>query len=376
MNYIVRTKTPLFTGDVERKTTAIRETGIIGSMRWWYEALVRGNGGHACDPTLKDKCEGCDACNVFGSTNAARTFYLRFDEKSAKSTGTKQIKVEIDDGARWYLPAGKMGEFNLSIVGLRGKKKIVESYIPVLLKLMANWGGIGAKNYIGYGVFELLDEQCTAVKIDDLAVGKLLGSISSGKPGTLKVPSLKKMFFCKVTFDFSSGLPDTALGIADRDFQRCKSQKFLPYAAHFRRQLRALFRASSDTSGYPSVLPCLSRFEDSKLWSLRHETIGEARGQSRQGSKIAVSHIYPVDEEKFLWEMRIWGYIPDQQIPAGVDDTIIIADLKERFADEAFWRYCLGNRLITKHSVRFRYVKNRDDYEEYKTFVTDLVLNL
>ena len=28
-----------------RKVDCIHETGLLGSMRWWYEAMVRGLGG-------------------------------------------------------------------------------------------------------------------------------------------------------------------------------------------------------------------------------------------------------------------------------------------------------------------------------------------
>ena len=52
----IRTLTPLWTGDVDRECKSIKETGIIGSLRWWYEALVRGLGGYACDPTSDRKC--------------------------------------------------------------------------------------------------------------------------------------------------------------------------------------------------------------------------------------------------------------------------------------------------------------------------------
>ncbi|RLG29077.1 type III-B CRISPR module RAMP protein Cmr1, partial [Methanosarcinales archaeon] len=40
----IRTLTPIWTGDADGKCTEIKETGIIGSMRWWYEAIVRGLG--------------------------------------------------------------------------------------------------------------------------------------------------------------------------------------------------------------------------------------------------------------------------------------------------------------------------------------------
>ena len=72
----IRTLTPLWMGDVDRECKSIKETGIIGSLRWWYEALVRGLGGYACDPT-NSTCEGknhCDACELFGCTGWRRRF--------------------------------------------------------------------------------------------------------------------------------------------------------------------------------------------------------------------------------------------------------------------------------------------------------------
>jgi hypothetical protein len=47
----IKPLTPIWTGDAQRKGDTLRETGIIGSLRWWYEALIRGLGGSACDPT-------------------------------------------------------------------------------------------------------------------------------------------------------------------------------------------------------------------------------------------------------------------------------------------------------------------------------------
>ena len=36
----------------------LRLTGIKGSIRWWYEVLVRGLGFYVCDPTDSEKaCE-------------------------------------------------------------------------------------------------------------------------------------------------------------------------------------------------------------------------------------------------------------------------------------------------------------------------------
>ncbi len=43
MEVRIQTLTPLWTGGVQAgKVDRIHETGIVGSMRWWYEAIVRG----------------------------------------------------------------------------------------------------------------------------------------------------------------------------------------------------------------------------------------------------------------------------------------------------------------------------------------------
>lgn len=82
----LRTLAPVWTGDVDRTSEYARETGLMGSIRWWTEALIRGLGGYACDPTGDDRCifdetaylrtgqikdglqDVCPACRLFGCT--------------------------------------------------------------------------------------------------------------------------------------------------------------------------------------------------------------------------------------------------------------------------------------------------------------------
>jgi len=74
----LKTLTPIWTGGVDRDCDRLHETSIIGSLRWWYEALIRGLGGKACDPT-NTKCEDkdhCAACELFGCTGWSRKFRL------------------------------------------------------------------------------------------------------------------------------------------------------------------------------------------------------------------------------------------------------------------------------------------------------------
>ena len=59
MKIKVRTLTPIWTGDVNGKCTKLRETSIIGSLRWWFEAIVRRFGGYACNPASNNEEERC-----------------------------------------------------------------------------------------------------------------------------------------------------------------------------------------------------------------------------------------------------------------------------------------------------------------------------
>jgi len=87
MEIRLKTLAPLWTGGVDQTCDRLHETGLIGSLRWWYEALVRGLGGYACDPTSEDRCpdkdgKHCVACELFGCTGWARKFRLAvLDEK-------------------------------------------------------------------------------------------------------------------------------------------------------------------------------------------------------------------------------------------------------------------------------------------------------
>jgi CRISPR-associated protein Cmr1 len=82
MKFVLKTLTPIWTGGMDGTLSQLRETGIIGSLRWWYEAVVRGLGGYACDPTDDSRCPDkkehrCGVCNLFGCTDWSRKFRIR-----------------------------------------------------------------------------------------------------------------------------------------------------------------------------------------------------------------------------------------------------------------------------------------------------------
>ncbi len=84
--------TPIWTGDANGAGKRLILTGLLGSLRWWFEVLVRGLCGSACDPTQTNRCPSpqvkgptqpqhhCVVCELFGCTGWARKFrFQAFD---------------------------------------------------------------------------------------------------------------------------------------------------------------------------------------------------------------------------------------------------------------------------------------------------------
>ena len=184
----LRTLTPLWTGGIDGTMDRIHETGILGSLRWWYEAIVRGLGGYACDPTQheheltgerlrryerarregKDWWEAldeagiCDACKVFGTTGWRRRFRLEVRPLKGEFDVTEGMfpsgRVHPDRRnpyrtGGWFLRGGYHGEMELKFIG--DKEVLWCEILPVLL-FIEKWGALGSKTSLGYGVFEIL----------------------------------------------------------------------------------------------------------------------------------------------------------------------------------------------------------------------------
>lgn len=109
-------------------------TGLLGSIRWWFEVLVRGLGGSACDPS-DTKCQGknhCVVCELFGCTGWARKF--RFQVLSGTQGDTLQKNsIKKDD------------KFRLRFQPLREIEKEEWALLDLTLRLIAEYGAIGGK---------------------------------------------------------------------------------------------------------------------------------------------------------------------------------------------------------------------------------------
>ena len=165
----IKTLTPLWTGGVDTTMDRIHETGIIGSLRWWYEAIVRGLGGSACDPTsdgkdgIPKRCPDdagkyCDVCRVFGATGLQRSFKLVASEWWNLHRESR-LTVKVNKNRGWYLGRGIFEPLCLSFYLLRTPPEISRNEMLqglfLTLKLIEKWGSLGARTQQGYGVIKI-----------------------------------------------------------------------------------------------------------------------------------------------------------------------------------------------------------------------------
>ncbi len=287
----LRTLTPLWTGGVDQSADRLHETGLLGSLRWWYEALVRGLGGYACDPTehacqfdeekyCKSKATNerdrlleagvCDACQLFGCTGWSRRFRLSVSgganlqgqSGSIQPTGTRFKKNSSTDRPSWYFRQGRGGEVVLHIVPLH------QGFDPVILwgvlKLIERQAGLGAKTQLGYGMIEIQNVSGnSAFPLDNFL--KQLGNLASKQPEQHKgLPNLREMFFAQVQTK-DEGITATL---------------------NLRYDIRAKFRDA---------------FSNNQ--ALRHWVCGTVSGD-REASKIFFS-------QNVNGAMRVWGWLPE-----------------------------------------------------------------
>ena len=302
----LKTLTPLWTGGADGKSDRLHITGIIGSLRWWYEALVRGLGGSACDPSEyacnfkkdvyqknKDKSERerllatglCDVCQVFGATGWRRKFRLIVREdthsegpRGSQKTSGQRFKSNGHQKPTWYFNngPGRAGEITLDIISL--KPDFDTQLIVGLLKMIEHHAALAARTQLGYGWVRIEDIKHQG-EFWSFDADQFVQLLPQGAQQGIALPNVFEMFFAEVDTD-------------DSDITATLNLKY---------DLRAAFRQAFGNNQ-----------------QLRHSICGVVRGQHRRASKINFSQA--VDEK-----VRIWGWIPEK-LPIQDITRIQVAD--------------------------------------------------
>jgi CRISPR-associated protein Cmr1 len=418
MQIKIKTLTPIWTGGVNRDCTKLRETSIIGSLRWWFEAIVRGLGGNACDPTGDSKCEYkndekdvCAVCKLFGTTNWAKIFKFEINQGFSK---IYEGNLVISGGSRdWYYPSG--------LVSCDGSANKIEQILPcyideekvetepvlkVLLTFISKWGMIGGKTAIGYGVVRFEDENSKLLRVGDDDVKMFFNYLEQKKnhgKNAENAPKLNEMFFAKFEVKencIKNIFEKIEKSISERDGKKqfpsailkCNGIKeninsaedflrrlkdcygFIPSSALIRKELRNILRNKDEFNNYSTFLKRVpDDAQDKFLNQLRHFLMGELG----RFSAIQISHIYWTGKN---WEFRILGWIPkslDKKF--GITRNDIITFIKNVLNDPNFWNSTLGCSIsgITEFSNNgwnFIDLGNFGDIREVKEALKEMVM--
>ncbi|NJK52096.1 MAG: type III-B CRISPR module RAMP protein Cmr1 [Leptolyngbyaceae cyanobacterium SU_3_3] len=300
MEVKIKTLTPLWTGGVEAgKCDRIHETGILGSLRWWMEVLVRGMGGNACDPT-EQKCSSqnglCGVCKIFGAEGQKRRFRLEVQETQVSDASVqhpmKANRTYTDSKGHqktptWYFQnPPKSGSFTIQIQGLHPDFK--PEVIGGLIQFIADWSALGARPQMGFGVIQIEESRIDTQTLYNWLMTTSRSNICSD------LPSLQNIFLAQIQ------PKDANYSFEEKDTFNLKYD------------LRRLFRIEEDTTQQQnqSNKPITKKYKDSsnnkekEEQELRHFLMGIEKGD-RQAAKIKVSRSYK--DNKL---MRVWGWVP------------------------------------------------------------------
>lgn len=183
-----QTLTPLWTGGISGTMGPIHETGIIGSLRWWYETIVRGLGGYVSNPTsdksdersefdtkayeqakqkmgtdeaLQEGLKGvCPVSYLFGATGWARLFQLRvvkvpttFLHFRSSVYANRNWLQSIFGGENKNIDNIQVpyGDLSFQIIFRNHDIEYAQGQFLLALHFAAQYGGLGARLQHGFG---------------------------------------------------------------------------------------------------------------------------------------------------------------------------------------------------------------------------------
>jgi CRISPR-associated protein Cmr1 len=327
MKIQLKTLTPIWTGGVNPgQMDRLHETGIIGSLRWWYEAIVRGLGGDVCDPVsdnpehrcqfdtkayektrnIEDGLTGvCPACRLFGCAGWKRRFNLQVatthEEPFWLATRDKPDKFNHWWLSQVYKPQESVvawGQFTLGFHWIRGYETHHQT-MQALVSLISHLGAIGAKSQYGFGIFSYTEAQSIP---QSLAIVKQnLINPASSKNLRGNYPSINDFWLLRC---------DVPRNDADKQFGR----------------LNIVGNESSFTKYKPVLLPVSfdiryklpGSIEEGlrQAYRLQHgkmptrQLFGTLIGseKDKRASSIFVSHLYKEDDSKPDYQLRVWAF--------------------------------------------------------------------
>lgn len=334
MEIKLKTLTPIWTGGVETgKMDRLHETGIIGSLRWWYEAIVRGLGGDVCDPTNSDcrydpnqQDNGlCDVCQLFGATGWRRRFRLSViaNTQAAWQVRNDNLNIRPPDRQRgWFLPPGHLGRLTIK---MRGQETALNQMASLFL-FLEQWGNLSAKPQLGYGLFEILNRN------EILEQAKRASwEFSKSQRVSKNLPQINRFGFFEFRFrpernDWWKHVPGLERLLGQTDTGRA---------------LREVAK-----QGLVPVTPALKNFWRYQKWegpyNVEKAVFGTSQGANlRLRSKLTISWAY---QRQQFWHIKGWIWLPEQDNRGKSLSPMYIQKLWTMVQDKGAWQNVLNLR--------------------------------
>ena len=357
MEIKIKALTPIWTGGVDARPDRLHETGIIGSMRWWYEAIVRGLGGYACDPTSGDKdkrCElsgkekndeerrkkMCPVCYLFGCGGWKRSFQLEVTNNGKTIPFQLATLDKQKEFNHWWLSQifenmlGTIlpfGEVILDFELIRSSET-VKQQLKALLSIIASLGGIGAKTQYGFGQFDW--EEKMGLKEAIKTIQNFLRD-NNFKKGSNKNKwySLDKSWFYEVELPSENKMV--------KRFQKANvigkdglPEGYLPVSFDIRYNLPGSNSEGLRQAYYLKYGKKMAR-----------DVFGTLIGD-KIGSRVFVSHLFKKDSTDDGYWLRVWGFTEND---VGV---LVGQELKKMFGFEEVPQMIQGNDITGVGSVQ------------------------
>ena len=337
-----RTLTPIWTGDIDRDSAQVKESGILGSLRFWYEGLLRLHGVRVCGALGQDEKCDCDVCDLFGKTGQARKFRLTVDGLDPKhlffqahkdvvaTHGAYLYSVFTGEKMSAYVPKmsfeldclwAAKGPFNLQFgfrAGVDGQR--CKTLLTLLLHELSTKGGIGAKTQLGFGQIEVLPPEDGDLQ-ELLDYARLeMEQMQQQRPAT-NAPSATEGFtlhpdrFFSVVFE--GILPPEYIPSPRNEIDiglpaKIPGRPFVPCAFDIRYSRKPYIDPDINAGLRPRFK---ADFPGSAL-----DMLGYVRDGEGFGSRVHVSHLYKQNLSEEKYRLKIWGDVSD---PQNVRKTVV-----------------------------------------------------
>jgi len=294
-------------------------------------------------------------------TGLKRAFYVDWPQ-ATNSQPNERLKIQVQRNRGWYLRRALflselVGNFWITRVPANLSQTEVGQFLALLLRIVSDWGGLGARTQQGYGVVHVVTEPELRLSTALRAIEKIQNRTDRQGAVGQDLPRLDEFFFAKVRFKLTENSEKfikkrTTYVASDDELNWHITNGILPLAPIVRYHLRQLIRQHILHGGNPNaparwrllgVLnaryhpPDLGKVKligkeewqcenCHKTWRMKRDLNSDTQRVERYKSLIHVSHAYPVAND--LYEFRLWGWIP-QRLSGNLPRHIVLAKLRQ-----------------------------------------------